>query len=80
MFISWIFPICSECLIFHPPQSRYSSATLLPLHSLSVPLTPLEYQVKADRDAIDLELHSAKVEREIAAFGETGWKKADWAD
>ena len=46
-------------------------------HQVNPSQTP---QVKADRDAIDAELHSAKVEREIAAFGETGWKKAFWAD
>lgn len=42
--------------------------------------TVSEADVKADRAAIAKELHSAKVQREIAAFGETGWKKAYWAD
>jgi len=59
------------------------STTLYFLSSSTNPtkLTHLKTpQVKADRDAIDAELHSAKVEREIAAFGETGWKKAFWAD
>lgn len=45
-----------------------------------IPSDILPTKVIADRDAIIAELHSAKVQREIAAFGDGGWKKADWAD
>ena len=69
----------SPISLLPPLPLSFLLSTIPPTNHPTQPsLTPT--QVKADRDAITAELHSAKVEREIAAFGETGWKKADWAD
>jgi len=65
-----------------PPQPKVSTPKdAKPAHQWTeASATVSEADVKADRDDISEELHSERVEREIAAFGETGWKKASWAD